>query len=242
MTKTLIWDFDGTLGYREGGMFGASLQEVVRRQAPQASPSLAAFRPHLRAGFPWHNWQQPHPHITTADEWWEWINPIFERALTAGGIEPEQAKAMARKVRPVYTDLERWRLFDDVLPTLGRLAERGWSHVILSNHVPELHQIVEHLRLSPYLDKVFNSAELGYEKPHPQAFQIVLESLPHTENIWMVGDNIKADVIGAKAAGIPAILVRKYSKEAEFYCESLTQVPAVVQAQAGTKSCQWGKK
>ena len=29
--KTLIWDFDGTLGYREGGMFGASLIEAIEQ-------------------------------------------------------------------------------------------------------------------------------------------------------------------------------------------------------------------
>ena len=37
--KTLIWDFDGTLAYREGGMFGASLIKaiLVRRPDPRAA-------------------------------------------------------------------------------------------------------------------------------------------------------------------------------------------------------------
>ena len=33
--KALIWDFDGTLGYRAGGMFGGALREIIRREAPE---------------------------------------------------------------------------------------------------------------------------------------------------------------------------------------------------------------
>ncbi len=31
-----------------------------------------------------------------------------------------------------------WELFDDTLPALDQLSADGWSHVVLSNHVPEL--------------------------------------------------------------------------------------------------------
>ncbi|MFO7742923.1 MAG: hypothetical protein R6X31_11480 [Anaerolineae bacterium] len=30
---------------------------------------------------------------------------------------------------------------------------------------------------------MFNSAETGYEKPHPRAFQLVLEAFPDTEAV-----------------------------------------------------------
>jgi hypothetical protein len=36
------------------------------------------------------------------------------------------------------------------------------------------------------------------------------------------------DIAGARAIGIPAILVRRYHEDAEFYCAGLSQVPTVV--------------
>jgi ribonucleotide monophosphatase NagD (HAD superfamily) len=40
----------------------------------------------------------------------------------------------------------------------------------------------------------------------------------------MVGDNVVADVLGAEAAGIPAILVRRPDPRAARYAESLDGV------------------
>ncbi|MEN8008277.1 MAG: HAD-IA family hydrolase, partial [Candidatus Krumholzibacteriota bacterium] len=102
--------------------------------------------------------------------------------------------------------LERWRLYDDVLPALDVLSSQGWTHVILSNHVPELGDIVQHLGLASRVARVFNSAEMGYEKPHSRAFQIVLEALPGTEAAWMIGDNSK-DIEAALNAGIRSVFV-----------------------------------
>ena len=75
---------------------------------------------------------------------------------------------------------------------------------------------------------VFNSAETGYEKPHPRAFEAVLEAFPSSDTFWMIGDNAHADVAGAEALGIPAILVRQPQQDIERYCEDLIQVAAIV--------------
>jgi ribonucleotide monophosphatase NagD (HAD superfamily) len=57
----------------------------------------------------------------------------------------------------------------------------------------------------------------------------VLESLRDRETIWMIGDNMTADVLGAKAFGLPSILVRKSHADAEYFCETLDLVPDVLQ-------------
>ena len=43
---------------------------------------------------------------------------------------------------------------------------------------------------------------------------------------WMVGDNVVADVLGAAAVGIPAVLVRRPDLRAARYADSLTDVDA----------------
>lgn len=59
-----------------------------------------------------------------------------------------------------------------------------------------------------------NSAKTGYEKPHSEAFVLARRIAGDPATIWMVGDNPRADVAGAEAAGIPAILVRRDEIEA----------------------------
>src|SRR4029079_13965159 len=102
-------------------------------------------------------------------------------------------------------------------------SRAGWTHAILSNHVPELRQIVGALGLDDVVELVSWSAETGYEKPHAQAYASVLDRLRPAE-AWMVGDNVVADVLGAEAVGLPAVLVRRPDPRATRYAGSLRGV------------------
>jgi putative hydrolase of the HAD superfamily len=227
--RYLIWDFDGTLGYRDGGAWTASLLETLDLAMPGHTVTLEQLRLYTHAGFPWHQPDQPHLHLTSPEIWWDALYPVLAQAYRGVGLDEGVAWALAHQFRVVYLNLDRWRLFDDVLSTLDTLSVRGWTHVILSNHVPELGDIVHHLGLTSRIAYTFNSAETGYEKPHPRAFQIALETLPDIEAAWMIGDNFTADVQGAEQAGIPAILVRRSHPDASRYCASLAEVPVLIE-------------
>jgi putative hydrolase of the HAD superfamily len=133
-------------------------------------------------------------------------------------------------MRVVYPQLDRWRLYADTFPVLKRLKDLGWSHILLSNHVPELTRILTHLGLMPYLEAVLNSAETGYEKPNPLVFNLGLEKAGFPARVWMVGDNPVTDVAGAEGAGIPAILVRNQSGGARFTCETLYAAGSIIES------------
>jgi putative hydrolase of the HAD superfamily len=166
--------------------------------------------------------------IASAAQWWDALSPVLERAFSEVGFDEARARSLVRQVRGVYSDPARWRLFDDVIPTLVHLSSQDWTHVLLSNHVPELPEIIHHLELGSYLAGIFNSAETGYEKPHPQAFLNVLEAIGSPTAVWMIGDSYTADVSGAEAVGIPAILVRRTHVEARYACDQLAQVSTIV--------------
>jgi putative hydrolase of the HAD superfamily len=227
MKNYLIWDFDGTLAHRLGGWVGALL-EVIHREAPACEVTADQLRPHLQAGFPWHTPEQPHPAITSADQWWYVLDPVFARAFMACGIDVQQARRMATQVRQVYPHPGHWRLYDDTIPALNQLSTQGWSHIILSNHVPELPAIIHHLQLGPYIGHIFNSAQTGYEKPHPQAFRHVLATFGDVGLVWMIGDSLQADVVGASMLGIRSILVRATHPDAQYCCRELAHVPALI--------------
>jgi putative hydrolase of the HAD superfamily len=205
--RLVLWDFDGTLAWREGMWSGCAL-DVLDEHAPGHGVSIEAVRAALRGGFPWHAWEDPHPHLSEPGAWWEVVEKriagAFEQVYEGG-----DTARMASALRERYLDVAvAWELFEDTEPALRALSERGWHHAVLSNHVPELPALVDGLGLSSRFDEVLTSAAIGYEKPHPQAFAIALAACGNPREVWMVGDNLQADVGGAEAAGLRAILVR----------------------------------
>ena len=223
--RFVMWDFDGTLAHRRGETgWSILLAEALDAEEPGHGHTAETFRPHLRAGFPWHTPEVAHPELCEPEAWWASVRPVLARAYEAAGYEPDRARGLADAARRLYVDpTVGWTLFDDTLPTLGRLSRGGWTHAILSNHVPELPQIVAGLGLGDVVATVSCSAETGYEKPHAQAFASVLDRLRPVE-AWMVGDNVVADVLGAEAVGIPAVLVRRHDPRAARYADSLDGV------------------
>ena len=223
--RLLIWDFDGTLAHRRGETgWSILLAEALDAEEPGHAHNAETFRPHLRDGFPWHRPDVAHPELCEPEAWWAAVCSVLARAYRAAGYAPARAVELAEAARRLYVDpAVGWALFDDTLPALDRLAEAGWTHAILSNHVPELRQIVAALALEDVVDLVSCSAETGYEKPHAQAFASVLDRLRPAE-AWMVGDNVVADVLGAEVVGVPAVLVRRPDPRAARYADSLAGV------------------
>lgn len=206
---TIMWDFDGTLAYREG-MFSKALLDVLDRHDPNHGVSIKDIRPHLRQGFPWHTPEKPHLHLDTHDKWWAVLVDIFTDAFRQIGLDDTTARFLAYQARSHYVDPKHFTLYSDTLPTLTYFAEQGWQNVILSNHVPELPDIANALGLGRYVTHCITSAAIGYEKPHPKAFRTARNIAGNPETVWMVGDSLAADVRGAEAVGIKAILVRNH--------------------------------
>jgi len=58
-------------------------------------------------------------------------------------------------------------------------------------------------------------------------FKAALNAAGHPRVVWMVGDNPVADIVGAEAVGIPAILVR--NKEDSSAIADLTAAAKLIQ-------------
>ena len=229
--KVIFWDFDGTLAYRDS-MWSGTLAALANERRPGANIEADRIRPHLLPGYPWSNPEVNHG-VKSADRWWADFQPYLERALLSVGFDEAEAEELALKFRPAYLDAGRWGVFDDVAECLSILASRGWKHRILSNHVPELPQLVADLGLGGFFDEIITSARVGFEKPRIELFQYALRNLRGTSRAWMIGDSYSADIRGAEAAGLPAILVRKAHPEAAVCCRSLEEVPGIVDGVEG---------
>jgi putative hydrolase of the HAD superfamily len=220
--KFFIWDFDGTLAWRPGSWTGA-LVAVLRRYAPGLNVTAELVRPYLQSGFPWHAPENPHPGLSPS-EWWDDLLPVFSRAVRAAGVQNGQAAAIAREVRTVYLDPATWQRYSDTLPALEMLSARGWKHILLTNHVPELPLLLDQLGLRGYFQAIFNSAETGYEKPNPRAFRAVMDWTGPDTSALVIGDNFGTDILGGLESGLPGILVRKPHPDAPIFCATLTEI------------------
>ena len=91
---------------------------------------------------------------------------------------------------------------------LGRLQQAGLRLGVVSNSDGRVEQALAAAGLRKYFDVVVDSALVGVEKPDPRIFQAALKALNvKPEEALYVGDLYHVDVVGARAAGIEAVLL-----------------------------------
>lgn len=221
---TIIWDFDGTLVFHEGlwsGTMMAALDEVFEHH----DISITSIKPFLSKGFPWHEAEKAHPELSSPGAWWNRMEGFLKTIFEKLGIDEKYALILAKKTHEMYIDEKRYQIFPNTIEILDKLKKSGWKNVILSNHVPELPDIVKKLGFSDVIDQCFTSALIGYEKPNIMAFQYVLDCLHRPEVCIMVGDSINADIIGAANAGLVPILIHTPPPDKKInYCKTIIEV------------------
>ncbi len=116
----------------------------------------------------------------------------------------------AREIYRQWASNHHFELYDDVEPTLAALAGRGLVIGVISNSHRSLAAFSEHFALERYIAIAISSAEHGYMKPHRSIFEAALERAgARPEEAVMVGDSLRADIEGALAVGVRAVLLRR---------------------------------
>ncbi len=91
--------------------------------------------------------------------------------------------------------------------------------------------ILKNNGLDEYFDVLTFSGEVGIRKPHRKIFEDTLAEIGiKPQEAVHVGDNFKADIIGAKKVGMKAILYNKYNDcdALNSYSDSQTKPDAVI--------------
>ncbi|MFT5584214.1 MAG: REG-2-like HAD superfamily hydrolase [Cognaticolwellia sp.] len=103
-----------------------------------------------------------------------------------------------------FAQAEAWRLAPFSTELIRRLRQEGVKVGIVSNWDTRLRGTLEALGLQ--VDGVFCSGELGVEKPDPRIFALACSSLGVApRDALHVGDSLRCDVEGARAAGLQAL-------------------------------------
>lgn len=99
-------------------------------------------------------------------------------------------------------------LFDDAFPALTELKKRGLTTGLISNIEKNMNETLQKLGIISKLDIVVTSLEAGASKPQPGIFRYAMQkgNVRPDESIF-VGDQYQVDMVGAKSAGMKAILL-----------------------------------
>lgn len=224
----LVFDFDQTLGHRDG-MWSISILELLQ-EAGFTSFSIEEVRRHSVDLYPWDLYEYSHEELFGGRSFWDYVCGNFARVLQALGLDVTDAACIASRLPERYLDIRRWRLYPDTLPVLEELNAQGYRCAIVSNHVPELDQLVTALGLSPVVEQVFNSSLIGWDKPNGNIFRFAQKALEVPESqLVMIGDNFVSDITGARSCGWKAILVRGENPFAyRWHAADLFAVPSIL--------------
>jgi putative hydrolase of the HAD superfamily len=134
----------------------------------------------------------------------------FNLVLTEAGVELSDATAKAlAELHEYHQTSNLWETVpDEVRPALAALRGRGHRLVVVSNANGRLRHLFERVGLAGAVDALFDSCDEGVEKPDPRFFNIALERTDSTADTTLhIGDLYHVDVVGARAAGIHAVLL-----------------------------------
>jgi putative hydrolase of the HAD superfamily len=125
-------------------------------------------------------------------------------------LPPPAAEAPGEQLTAALLDSLRFHAYPEVPGALAALRERGIRLVVVSNWDVSLHERLQETGLAPLLDGAVASAEAGVAKPDPAIFALGLERAGAAAGeAWHAGDSLEEDVVGARAAGLAAILVAR---------------------------------
>ena len=122
--------------------------------------------------------------------------------------EVDDREGCFQRLHDYFAEPTAWRTFEDTLPTLHSLSERGIQLAIASNFDERLHPICDAVPALGLFQKRFVSSELGFRKPSSDFYRAIVADLKvAAESILMVGDGLANDVEGALSVGMKAVLI-----------------------------------
>jgi putative hydrolase of the HAD superfamily len=131
-----------------------------------------------------------------------------------------------------------WHAAEDALPALRALRERGLRLGLLSNagDDEDVHILAHEAGVTPFLDFIVTSAQIGFRKPDLRTFRAALAHWNFSPgDVAMIGDRLDADVAGGKSAGLFTVWItlnpldlRPDAPQPDLTISSLNQLPALL--------------
>ena len=158
---------------------------------------------------------------------------IFEQAQNLTSLSPTEIDDLVTELTPVLRPDGRasalWRMVMPGVPqALERLQRQGLTLAVVSNSDGTCAQSLDEAGLLRYMSFVIDSAEAGVEKPDPRIFEIAVARCgADPRRTLYVGDLYHADVVGARGAGLHALLLDPHGDWPPLDCDRAQDLSAV---------------
>ncbi|MBA3495898.1 MAG: HAD-IA family hydrolase, partial [Gemmatimonadales bacterium] len=154
---------------------------------------------------------------------------FMEALFLRAGVPPDRLDDVRETLERLHVERHLWSVVAaDTHDALARLRAAGIRLGVVSNSDGRVEEALEAAGLREYFDVIVDSTLTGVEKPDPAIFRPALDALdvrPH-EALY-VGDLHDVDVVGARAAGIPAKLLAPAGAAAPAGCATIASLGAL---------------
>jgi putative hydrolase of the HAD superfamily len=154
---------------------------------------------------------------------------FFEALFQGAGVPRERLGELRDCLGRLHGERHLWsRTAAGTHAVLARLRDAGLKLGVVSNSDGRVESALEAAGLRDYFEVVIDSALAGVEKPDPAIFRAALAALhvSPAEALY-VGDMYEIDVLGARAAGIPAVLLLDAAGSAPAGCDTIGSLAAL---------------
>jgi putative hydrolase of the HAD superfamily len=159
----------------------------------------------------------------------------FGEIFRVVGAPAEAHGPLGERLFARHAEVGLWRgVRERTADTLDALRGDGYRLGVVSNADGRVEGLLDSLGLLSRFEVVVDSGMVGVEKPDPRIFRLALDRMGVApENALYVGDIYEIDVVGARAAGMRAVLVDPLDRWADLECErirDLHELPALLSA------------
>jgi putative hydrolase of the HAD superfamily len=154
----------------------------------------------------------------------------LEALFRLGGVPPERMEEVRGCLARMHRERHLWSaVADRSRESLTRLRAVGLRLGVVSNSDGRVEQALQAAGLREYFDAVIDSALIGIEKPDARIFQAALAALGVApEEALYIGDLYEVDIVGARRAGIEAVLLGSPTASVHPHCRTARSLEELV--------------
>lgn len=120
-------------------------------------------------------------------------------------------------------------LFPDTELTLTYLSNKYKLHIITNGFQEVQHKKLRNSKINTFFKTITTSEDAGVKKPDKIIFEFALNSAKVSKsNSIMIGDNLEADVLGAKSFGMEAIFFGKDENYQGWQVQNLKDLKTIL--------------
>ena len=154
----------------------------------------------------------------------------LEALFRSSGVPADRMPEVRDCLGQLHRERHLWcSVRERTVESLERLRAAGLRLGIVSNSDGRVEEALTASGLRDYFDVVIDSGRIGVEKPDPAIFRAALDALDvGPEEALYVGDLYEVDVVGARAAGIEAVLLAPSSPGPDRPCRTAGSIAELV--------------